>query len=691
MWLKHKPAIAALTWTGCPGHRSCGLRKSAPCRPQLILCITLIDPVMHSSFEQPRVPSEPLPISSGNSGVSDSGAIESADSEFVVAGSPGPAIGADKGDNFDPGALATDLLQEVARQVERPSEPSMCGYSPSPKPWDALSVSSVAHTSCAQTEPEPSAFEESASQGQPADSSGECGLADRQHAPSDSSLGVDLGLAFGDAFGRVSDGGTSDLIMPWETPLMRAIFSDDPGAWASLSSKLPVMVGSVPALPVPSQQAGTGQPRRGVVRVDLSLATQAVQPLKDEDVLRKQQRLIEQGVAKWRLILGRYARDFSQTAPDEDSILASLGTRSPHTILKRANAVLAYLRWFDVFVEAGITAFGEEAYWKYVKFMKRSDSAASCGTSFLSGLRFAKHVVGMEELADPSRRCEGGCEQLASEAAVVKQAAALAVGQLKQFHDLLHRESADAWDRAFSAYCLVCAYGRCRQSDLSWVERVDWEVTEGHAEPGREGYIVIYTRHHKTARATAKKALLLPIIIPAASVDDRPWLPTARQVLEEVGLKLCGWIKGPLFRPLGLDGVNLCKRGVCTSEVSTFIRLVLEISPGVAEEGPRFSSHSLKRTCLAFASKAGLSRFTRACLGRHVLATESSEALYSVDLGLPAVQELEELLAYIRDGTFVPDAPKAFRWNWDFPPEPPAEGFSSNPVPEPVFPTPEPV
>ena len=89
--------------------------------------------------------------------------------------------------------------------------------------------------------------------------------------------------------------------------------------------------------------------------------------------------------------------------------------------------------------------FGEEAYWKYVKFMKRSGSAASCGTSFLSGIRFAKHVVGMEEIDDPSRRCEGGCEQLASEVAVVKQAEALAVGQLRKFHDLLlHRESADA-------------------------------------------------------------------------------------------------------------------------------------------------------------------------------------------------------------------------------------------------------
>ena len=111
----------------------------------------------------------------------------------------------------------------------------------------------------------------------------------------------------------------------------------------------------------------------------------------------------------------------------------------------------------------------------------------------------------MDKLDDPSRRCEGGCEQLASTAAVVKQAEALAVKQLLKFHDLLHREGADAWDQAFGAYCLVCAYGRCRQSDMSWVDRVDWEVTEGEAEPGQEGYIVIYTRHRKTARATAKK------------------------------------------------------------------------------------------------------------------------------------------------------------------------------------------
>ena len=146
-----------------------------------------------------------------------------------------------------------------------------------------------------------------------------------------------------------------------------------------------------------------------------------------------------------------------------------------------------------------------------------------------------------------------------------------------------------------------------------------------------------------------------------------------------------------MFRPMSIDGECLCKRGVCASEVSAFIRLVLEVSPDASEDSPRFSSHSLKRACLAFASKAGLSRFTRACLGRHVLATESSEALYSVDLGLPAVQELEELMMYIREGVFVPDAAKAFRWNWTFPPEPPEVWPSLDPAPEPVLLDPEPV
>ena len=38
---------------------------------------------------------------------------------------------------------------------------------------------------------------------------------------------ADLG-AFHDAFGRVSDGSAPSLVLPWATPIMKAIFGDDP-------------------------------------------------------------------------------------------------------------------------------------------------------------------------------------------------------------------------------------------------------------------------------------------------------------------------------------------------------------------------------------------------------------------------------------------------------------------------------
>ena len=147
---------------------------------------------------------------------SDVGAADSGGSDFVVAGSPAPGV--EEGVNFEPRALAVNLLEEVTRQVETQAEPSMCDYSPSLNPWDALSVSSFAHTSCAREASEPSVVEDQVPQSVlPADS----GLRGAQSSLSSfsdlSSRRVDLGLAFGDAFGRVSDGGTSDLVMPWET------------------------------------------------------------------------------------------------------------------------------------------------------------------------------------------------------------------------------------------------------------------------------------------------------------------------------------------------------------------------------------------------------------------------------------------------------------------------------------------
>ena len=69
---------------------------------------------------------------------------------------------------------------------------------------------------------------------------------------------------------------------------------------------------------------------------------------------------------------------------------------------------------------------------------------------------------------------------------------------------------------------------------------------------------------------------------------------------------------------------------------------------------------------MSWASKAGHDRLTRCCLGRHAYATEGTEAIYSVELGLPHVQKLEVLMTFIRQGTCAPDAARARMWA--FPP-----------------------
>ena len=246
---------------------------------------------MHSSPEQPRVPPEPVPIFS-DSGVSGSdGAAGSGGSDFVVAGSP--VQGLVQGRDFDQGVVppVADLFHEVVLQVGQQHELSVHEYSPSLKPWDAFSVSSFAHTSCAQL----SAVVGGTAQSCPSASLEAGSVLGALSLSSSSNVRIDLGLAFGEAFGRVSDGGASELILPWETPLMKAIFSDDPGASVCLSNRLPVMVGSVPSLPVPVQQARSAKLSVGRDEFGISYAARALQPLRDEDVLRKQQRLIEQG------------------------------------------------------------------------------------------------------------------------------------------------------------------------------------------------------------------------------------------------------------------------------------------------------------------------------------------------------------------------------------------------------------
>ncbi|CAE7302824.1 unnamed protein product [Symbiodinium sp. CCMP2592] len=458
---------------------------------------------------------------------------------------------------------------------------------------------------------------------------------------------TNMGLAFVHAFSRLSQPSASPaLLLPWETPLMKTIFEP-------LSEPLPELkkpsLGladlSPPEfakyLPDASSSASAAKPIHPSLDFKAGhAAEQAIRMLDDDDFEKKQIKLMNACIAKWHVIALRYSDVFELPRPSDEEISAMMGTRSVHTVLARAGSMLQFVRWCDTVRGSSDSMFTDEAYWGYLQFLKTSRASASRGSSFLSAVRFAWHVMDLTKICgSPSRRCVGLAEQMSAERGTLRQSAPLLVQQVLQLHHMLHSGLVSKLDKAFVAYILICLYARCRQSDLAKVSYVEVDISDS----GLEGYVIFYTRQRKTARAARRLSQMLPILMPVCGIDDQEWFLTARRAMEDIGLSLEGNIGGPVFRP-PIDFVEgrLARRGITSEEVSAFLKLVVPSHDGVS----RIASQSLKRTMLAWSSKAGLSSESRAILGRHAKSVESSEAIYSVELGLPAVTLPEHQLAY---------------------------------------------
>eukprot|EP00435_Cladocopium_sp_Y103_P040358 s4088_g11.t1 len=81
-------------------------------------------------------------------------------------------------------------------------------------------------------------------------------------------------------------------------------------------------------------------------------------------------------------------------------IEAVIGTKSPLTVIKRANSLLSYLRWAAARVQPGELFFTEQLVWRYFQFLEANGDAATRASSCLSALRFAQHVLGFKGLSE---------------------------------------------------------------------------------------------------------------------------------------------------------------------------------------------------------------------------------------------------------------------------------------------------
>ncbi|CAE7476567.1 unnamed protein product, partial [Symbiodinium sp. CCMP2592] len=299
--------------------------------------------------------------------------------------------------------------------------------------------------------------------------------------------------------------------------VFRAIFGDEglTNPFDNLVLKMPG-----PLVPAHVPPAEPKIPEPPIPSADI--ASRAFKSFKDVHPSDERDMVMDRAVCKLQHIIcrtdvDRLSPELAQAASSKDAtdevfgiVSACVGLRSPHTVVKRANAILAYLRWCDK--EGYEKPFCEDSVWSFISYLKKEKVLAS-------------------------RRILGLSAQLGVKKKATNRARPLKVSEVRFMHGVLEDESAPIWDRAICAYLLLALYARARHSDLVLVEEVIADFDRQCS-----GYLEIRLRFHKTAQTIAKKNDLLPVIVSSKGIVKGDWLGLATDVFERVGLTLDGTV-----------------------------------------------------------------------------------------------------------------------------------------------------
>ena len=281
---------------------------------------------------------------------------------------------------------------------------------------------------------------------------------------------------------------------------------------------------------------------------------------------------------------------------------AVMGVKASSTINSRGMVVKRYQFWCTEHDQIA-WPMQETVAFDYVSHLK-TPGAATAPASFLQAVNFMIYTIEPEGARSiiASYIIQGVAKQSTGNKRPLKQAPALTAVMVLRLHAILRNTSEGIFDRLAAGLMLMCVYGRCRCSDLRFVQEICLDVT------GRHGFIEVMTEHHKTANR--EKRRLLPIVAPAFGITDENWAEQFLTLRNEV---LGKFIPGP-FLPAPLSEDTFSVRHIESDEFTSLLRYLLRDIPYVE----CLTSHSCKETVLAWMAKFGADKPTLDFLGRHV-------------------------------------------------------------------------
>ena len=326
---------------------------------------------------------------------------------------------------------------------------------------------------------------------------------------------------------------------------------------------------------------------------------------------------------------------------------ASLGVKSPNTVMKRLYAVKTYNTCVMRHFGKSWLPVDERLVWDYFKSLRAEKAPATRATSFLEALRFCFFVFRVDgsEEALGSLRIRGLAAQLFSCKRPWKPADPLSVADVHFLHKAMMDKRRCMVDLVFIGHLLHMVYAGARFSDL--LASVNCMLDDENM------FLELDAAVHKGSRTATTKAMLLPVVAPASGINDDCWAAEYLALRKKAGLALPGKEPKPML-PAPKKGGTGWQERYTSQEMNSFMKKLFT-DGGIPLEGRRISTHSCKATCISWCAKHDVSPEHRAVLARHSTAAQGPTALYTRDLVTAALRSLVKVLEAIRQQTFFPD------------------------------------
>ena len=452
------------------------------------------------------------------------------------------------------------------------------------------------------------------------------------------------------------------VLFPWERGRMARIFGDQ----GRLEPKLPRLHASSNSFVRVDVEVREGLQCSTTIgvrptRTDDALYSSVVKQVIGGSYLEERDAKRELAARAWwdLLRLDMTCSDPGRIALQETGILdmcrsgmetldASLGVKSPNTVMKRFYAVKTFNTWVIRQSSKHWLPFEERAVWAYFKALKLEKAPATRATSLLEALRFCFFVFrvdGCEETLS-SLRVRGLAAQLYATKRPWRPADPFTVSDVQFLHKAMLEEKRSMIDRVFIGHLIHMVYARARFSDL--LAAVNCELDE------EKMFLELQASVHKGSRTAVTKAMLLPVVAPAHGIANGCWAADYLALREKAGLTLPGSAPEPMLPAPVKGGIGWQRRFLTSQEMNAFMQRLFE-DGGIDVGNRRLSTHSCKATCISWCAKHDVSPEHREILARHSKASQGPTALYSRDLITAALRSLVSVIEAIKKQHFFPD------------------------------------